>query len=209
MVEVLQKITLYDLLGYAVPGTILVGVIGVSFLSGEPDLEKYADYAGYICAAGILIGYVLGIAISEVTDIICKVLKKGKYFKKNDINIPDYTIIAENLEKAGAIRDKNSINSMDEATFYSGYMYNDIQVEAKYSRIHNYASAELICKNMAFVSFVSAIILGICSSDMKVCIILIGWGLSALFLRRWKRNLFRKEAYAIHWFVQKHRDEQS
>ena len=53
--EVLQKITIYDLLGYTVPGTIMVGVLEVCFFSSWLFDEKYL---GYICGATILLGYV-------------------------------------------------------------------------------------------------------------------------------------------------------
>lgn len=61
--EVLQKITIYDLLGYTVPGTIMVGVLEVCFFSSWLFDEKYL---GYICGATILLGYVLGMMIAEM-----------------------------------------------------------------------------------------------------------------------------------------------
>ena len=42
--EVLQKITIYDLLGYTVPGTIMVGVLEVCFFSSWLFDEKYLGY---------------------------------------------------------------------------------------------------------------------------------------------------------------------
>ena len=64
--EVLQKITIYDLLGYTVPGTIMVGVLEACFFSLWLFDEKYENYLVSICEATILLGYVLGMMIAEM-----------------------------------------------------------------------------------------------------------------------------------------------
>ena len=64
--EVLQKITIYDLLGYTVPGTIMVGVLEACFFSSWLFDEKYENYLVSICEATILLGYVLGMMIAEM-----------------------------------------------------------------------------------------------------------------------------------------------
>lgn len=201
--EILQKITLYDLLGYAVPGTILAGIAECCYFSEHVDWKNLSGYIGYICAITILLGYVIGIAISEATDLIYTFLKKQGLFKMSNAFL-DYTVIAAALEKAGAITDRNSIKSIDDTYHYFTYMYSDIQTDKNYSRIHNYASAELTCKNMAFVVLAATIMLCVRKIIPLPILIIAGIILELLFLRRWNRQRSRKEMYTVQWFVQKH-----
>ena len=86
MSEVIQKITLYDLLGYTVPGTILVSVYFYLFyLKDHLDLiTKYGQFAGYLFAALIVSGYICGLAIAEVFAILCSLPVKSKWFARSE-----------------------------------------------------------------------------------------------------------------------------
>lgn len=65
--EVLQKITIYDLLGYTVPGSILIGIMVICFY--KPDIQfllgTYEKQWGYIFAVIILLGYVTGLVLAQ------------------------------------------------------------------------------------------------------------------------------------------------
>lgn len=208
--EILQKVTLYDLLGYAVPGTCLLTVILGICVYGS-DVVFQTDYVGYLCGIIILFGYVIGIAISEVTDAFLKrFLKKTNWFKtdQKDLEVrPE--VLAAALEKAGLKQAVLEMTNQDNDLLdkYQSFIYADIQADPDYSRVHNYASAALICKNMAFVSFVTTIegtLFAIGNWPLLILIVGIGIILIWAFMSRWRKNYWRKYQYANAWFIQKY-----
>ena len=80
-------------------------------------------------------------------------------------------------------------------------MYSEIQADSQYSRLHNYASAELLYKNMVVVSVLA---MGIGVGQQNMTEIIIGAVSVVLFARRWIRFAERSRGYAICWFVQKY-----
>lgn len=225
--EILQKVTLYDLLGYAVPGTCFLTVILGVYIYGEDSVVLQTDYAGYICGLIVLLGYIVGIVISEVTDVLLgKFIKRTKWFMEDrkELEVKPEVLVAA-LKKIGF--NQVTLDEGDEETSgeentdkkiiknlmnkYHTSIYANIQTDSEYSRIHNYASAALICKNMAFVSFTATI---------EISLVTIGnWPLSALtvgtgiifiwaFILRWKKNYWRKYRYTNEWFIQKYNGEQ-
>ena len=98
-------------------------------------------------------------------------------------------------------------------------MYADLQTDTEYSRIHNYASSLLVCKNMMMTSLMCTIILLFqCfqkskiqdSIDVMVVIIasiaigVMGVVCAFLFYRRYKEQQERRDTYTIIWFVKKY-----
>ncbi len=208
--EVLQKMTLYDLLGYAVPGSCMLIILLFNTENIALGNKLFTSYAGYLVGAIILFGYVLGIAISEVTDFILSVsIKRTSWFLCGNPLKLYYERLALALGNAGIadFKDFTSVQTaetggdsaalQEKVAKYSTYIYSEIQADKTYSRIHNYASAALICKNMAFVTVVSGIV---CYNKHFVLWIV----LAAAFLRRWRKNYWKKEEYAADWFIQKH-----
>ena len=114
--EVLQKITIYDLLGYTVPGTIMVGVLEVCFFSSWLFDEKYL---GYICGATILLGYVLGMVIAEITSLIYekvwkKVLAKiNRPCQEGELNNLGKEVVTKALIQAGIIENGTELSLSD------------------------------------------------------------------------------------------------
>lgn len=203
--EVLQKITLYDLLGYAVPGTVLVIGAGACMLGETEDMSLYGDYAGYISAGIILLGYILGIAISEMSEFLGSFIKKTTWFqKKKRAGNLDKEVVADALEKAGVLKNKSDALSSEKLNSYSTYMYSEIQADSNYSRIHNYASAGLTCRNMALVALLLTIVWCMNLETHKICTGFAGIFLAWMFLRRWRKQCWKKEEYTVNWFVQKH-----
>ena len=213
--EVLQKITIYDLLGYTVPGTIMVGVLEVCFFSSWLFDEKYL---GYICGATILLGYVLGMVIAEITSLIYekvwkKVLAKiNRPCQEGELNNLGKEVVTKALIQAGIIENGTELSLSDIEKYYS-YMYADIQSDPKYARVHNYASSELVCKNTAFVLLISSILCifrkNVLDSEnetaiaIAVIVVVGSLGGFILFLRYLKQKN-RKNTYTLDWFVQKH-----
>lgn len=204
---VLEKITLYDILGYFVPGSLLVVIC---LLGADPKdlishLEQWADYKGGLYFVFFLISYLAGIVLSEVMawawkPLIALVGKENKIPKE----ITSEQILAA-LKKSGVCDEEDSIKTKMEEDFmgyYFPYMYGIIQKSDSYKRIHNYASAYVLYKNVA-----GALILGACTmlrNDVSnkwigtVCIIM-----SIVFGVRGVRFQEKRNRYAIIWFVEK------
>ncbi|MCM1088548.1 MAG: hypothetical protein NC419_10350 [Muribaculaceae bacterium] len=224
--ELLQKLTLYDLLGYALPGTVLILIYG---------WDDMAD--GILCPADgtgpafalllIMAGYLTGIIIAQLTSLESKIGKLCKKFwekssalckkkqqsqdtaqpaPKNADNIfdkydIDNTILSNALINAHVIPDAASLNLKELANNYFAAIYADIQSDDNYSRLHNYASAELLCKNMALVSFLCIFrLIDPCAPAPMILAVI-----SALcFYARQRLFCSRKEEYCLYWFLEKY-----
>lgn len=88
--DIIQKITIYDILGYVFPGSILVVAVLYRFASGL--LFSNMDN-GYFIALILIIGYAIGMVISEIAKII-------EYVVNGD---PQYKIDVENRDNRDEI----------------------------------------------------------------------------------------------------------
>lgn len=209
--DLLQKLTLYDLLGYVLPGTMLLWLY--QWDGTLCQLEKMGELKLGYWIVLLSLGYLIGIIISEIVEYMITIGKTigKKIGKKEDdyweaiCNI--YGISKDRLENA-LIKSKvlNGTISQTETKEkllqkYESYIFSDIQVDPKYSRIHNYASAELLYKNMVAVS---VIIIGIGIMQQLGLKIVIGlFGIFGFGIRG-KRFVERRLGYAICWFLQKY-----
>lgn len=138
-----------------------------------------------------------------------------QYFRDKNLN---YVQIEQTLKKAGYLKNGDRILGEEDVIKYLPGMYGNIQSDAKYNRLHNYASSKLIYKNMAFVSCSVSVFLSImivwkrCDSmlmsDLQLLLILLAIaGLmftGGLFIRRWKRMYLKTYFYAVVWFTEKY-----
>lgn len=221
MSGIIEKITLYDLLGYALPGSMFLGMAVFTFLAANGDLkdvyDTYKGGAGYFFTVLLVLGYAAGMLISEITDIIAGFFRESldyelkQELKKKKINERQAEHV---LKKAGYMKPEDRISSLDQLLPYIASMYGVIQTDAKYSRLHNYASARLICKNMAFVCFsgtgmVMALILKVSNQAADLRIVQMAAELAIpcvmclLFIRRWKRMFIKTQLYTVVWFLEK------
>lgn len=211
--EVLQKITIYDLLGYTVPGSILVAVMEICFCEQKIELmlSTYEKQFGYICAITILLGYVMGMALAQLGKAIFGsyhfIANKCKKKKKSEAECIGKEKIRKALIKSGLdkkqLQNETDVNKLVKT--YSGYMFADLQTDSKYSRIHNYASSELVCGNLTLALFIAGILLCIHKTswiDLEKVVIYIG--VTILFATRYELQKKRKEDYMVDWFVQKY-----
>ena len=201
--ELLQKLTLYDLFGYTLPGVI-------ALLLYNGDLSYLADnltLGGLVLL--IVLGYVVGVVFTELADCIVCLLNKvlgdnmiNKYWENicKVYGISDAKV-NDALQKAKLIESPLNDSEGAMARRYMTFMYSEIQADSQYSRLHNYASAELLYKNMVLVS-VLAMGIGVVQQNMTE--IIIGAVSVVLFARRWIRFAERSRGYAICWFVQKY-----
>lgn len=180
------------------PGCVRLFVLEIKKMSAYASLAG----SGWNILIFVMTGFLAGIAVSELMQIFLKRLQNTGQFRKlcTDINIT-YKSIAEALKKAGMIKNVSEVSDLETAEKYMIRIYNDIQVDKKYQRIHNYASAMLLCKNMFFVSMVCAC-KGIFQRSVVLC--LIGVMTVFLFFHRWKRFEKKKKAYTLCWFLDKY-----
>lgn len=211
--EVLQKITIYDLLGYTVPGSILIGIMVICFY--KPDIQfllgTYEKQWGYIFAVIILLGYVTGLVLAQFGKIFFCPFNFFMYKwrgrdKHNEAVRLGKDRIKEALIKSGVDgKQLKSLNEKQMVKRYSGYMFADLQTDSKYSRIHNYASSELVCGNLTLALLIGGILLWgyeVCGKDLVKTILY--FAAIALLIARYELQRMRKEDYALDWFVQKY-----
>lgn len=194
--ELLEKITLYDLLGYALPGCILLYVLGVF---GDAGSEAGA----FLVLVFVVMGYVTGILISEVSAWLIggkTISEKLKRDAEKKIKIAPEEV-KRALKKANILPDPKPAADMELVWTYLAVMYADIQADSKYNRIHNYASAVPLYKNMAVVSALSTVIYAwrhqwiFCAASAVAVV---------LFAHRWRRFEIKKILYTVNWYVNKY-----
>lgn len=153
MDSILERITLYDILGYFVPGSLVMLAVCGMFLSSSDQrgAALYQNYEKLFVYGFILTSYICGILLSETGR---KIL--DRWAGDTEFSVPDESI-KRALEKSGAVtfRNEEKINTTD----YFRQMYNDIQSDSAYKRLHNYASAEVLYKNLSLAMLISAGIL--------------------------------------------------
>lgn len=211
MESILEKLTLYDLLGYTIPGSmIIICNKFITFLNGQSDGQAipygYIEAGGMGLLIGIVLSYVLGIAISEVSGWLFElIVKPDKTYDWTEGRMKvTYNEVTAALKKAGLLGSSESIGDRKELDNYLERMYADISIDQTYKRIHNYASALVLYRNLFLAFLISAImVFGLCAMDSKpLCIFLIF--LSIIFFIRSIKFLNKKNKYTVWWFVQKY-----
>lgn len=204
MSSVIEKITLYDLLGYTVPGTILVSAAVYLFYLRDHGEEAaaYAQFSGYLFTALVFLGYLAGIAVAEIFAVISSLFRKCGWFQKgNGIADIGFDGITKALIHAGVLARGSSVSSADQVMKHMGYMYGTVQADPKYARLHNYASSELVSGNMSMVSAVCAGMYVYITRDWRILV--FGLLLAGIFLMNYHKMYWRKHFYVICWFVEK------
>ncbi|MBD5468162.1 MAG: hypothetical protein HDR21_08455 [Lachnospiraceae bacterium] len=217
--ELLQKLTLYDLLGYTLPGGILVLNMKLGSIAqwisgvdkGVKDVSSGLEVPDLIII--LIMGYFVGIVISEaaqkivtlpVTAKVIGAFGKGKDHRKKvrrDLEQKSWKDLCRNCN----ISDEQIRKALQKAGLWNGdaaygkKIYSYIQINETYKRIHNYASMELLCKNMSIVCLIllaGEAIRGFCSLWLVV------YGISIiLFGIRWHRFRNKKDVYSLIWFM--------
>lgn len=202
--DLIKNLTLYDLLGYTFPGVILLEVI-----------QFHIDVFGKISVDGILagiLGFVMGIVMAEFMDFIVTAVRGiHRRIRSRNHKLPDAGPLQKCCETIGITREmltrklvesgmlpegmKPSFGEMEK---YGKRIYAHIQKDAG-GRIHNYASAVLLYKNLVMVSCVMAV-LG-CYSR-RIVEIIVGAVCCLAFFRRYRRFDRKVQEYALSWFLE-------
>lgn len=198
--ELLQKLTFYDLLGYTLPGTVLLELLHWNIHGGRWRLCYSTSHWVIL----IVLGYLTGIIISELAERAIRCGKKvcGKLFDMPvsiERTCGECGITLEQL--AHKLKSKNmltkDVTEFKELNGYMGWIYALIQCDPK-SRIHNYSTAALLYKNMVPVSL-AALICGFWIRSIPE-VIAASLGVIA-FSMRYSKFSRKKNGYALYWFM--------
>lgn len=188
--ELLEKITLYDILGYTLPGGIVLYVVG------NYNMTQSLSVFGIICF--MTFSFIIGILISQISSMI------AKCFTKNICDLNEAKVTDRLVSKAlfnAKILENDAVLDETALKEYFVNMYSDIQTDKNYIRIHNYASAALLYKNMCIVSFVCGgyYIVSKCSWEIVISFVAM-----VLFAYRWYQFEKKKRGYTLNWYVNKY-----
>lgn len=214
MDSVFEKITLYDILGYLLPGSVLMLLLlfgtGPEAILGY--LEKWSLENGFLYFVFFLASYLVGIALSELMTRVWKYASRvrSRLFKGRNGNrkrieenySPEQ--IAVGLHKMG-IEDGATDPTTIVTDFRQRYMrqiYGVIQGKEDYKRIHNYASAYVLYKNVTGALGIGTIYILINTGRSYLMFCMTCLFLAMVFAVRAERFQNKKEDYAIVWFME-------
>lgn len=226
MDSLLEKITLYDILGYLFPGSVLMMMVLISYKECMLEvLDKLGDNTGILYFVFILISYIVGIAASEAAGVIIKtfgLIKKVSLIKKvaefikqklqwgkreQDKLLEEQMISA--LKKSGIKEDERRIRDNiknKSIKRYVKYMYSILQSSSEYKRIHNYNSAYVMYKNMVIVLIIGEAIM-VWNHAANTYVYISCFIIWILFMIRCYRFSVKTRDYTVTWFVEKFQKE--
>lgn len=236
----LEKVTLYDFFSDFVPGALCLILCACGIFPELAACKAFGEgnFKGYIGFAFVILGYVLGVAISEIARIICTKIpqwgrekvrekffcigkkKTPKWLQK--LNIDEQTLknaLVESGISQSSIESAKNIcveKNISLAEYFAVQMFADIQVDPNYKRIHNYSSSESMYKNLAFSFIFGALVPGMLKFFLHIHILeRFGWlcglevFLAVIFFLRWKSFAKKKNLYTVSWFVEKYNKKEN
>lgn len=226
MDNLFEKITLYDILAYAFSGFIFLLIIGYGKWKSLPGVGGAEEELALPIFCIILLSYFMGILLSELSSLamhlLCIVLKSKVYERLRSFF---YAHRIVNLRWSGSanigvfgsgVSEETVINALIRSNVgksperikekgienYISYMYGIIQVSPEYKRIHNYASAFVLYKNLSAAVCAGSIILFLGGRLTWREALVAGVALVLLISRTIRFNI-KKIKYTIIWFVDK------
>lgn len=215
MGNLLEKITLYDILGYTLPGCVLLLLLlGMDTEYVFIFLGEWNDHMGVLYFLFFLAAYLSGIVLSELADTAIAIRKKVKppAPAKWERDAGLSRRVARALKKSGyceaegteteeTIANTIAAHGLEE---YMGYIYGSIQIGTEYRRLHDYASAYVLYKNLAAAFVIGTGVLFV-SKGWNFGILISGVILAALMIKRSIHFCRTKNKYAVVWFLDKMR----
>lgn len=209
--ELLQKLTFYDLLGYTLPGTVLLELLQWNMQGGKLKICQPASYWVML----IVLGFLAGIIISEAADRIIRCVKKGYAWvcekvlhceKESPLGKICKECGVKEKQLAQKLMEKNMLinidKSIDDIKFedmekHMSWIYALVQYDPQ-SRIHSYASGALLYKNMILVSAVALVYGNAIHSIPEIVTAIIS---IVAFGMRYSKFNRKKYGYSLCWFM--------
>ena len=233
MDKVFEKITLYDILCYVFPGSFLIIVLFVDVYSLMPTkvsqlIKVSQDHDALLIMLMVIISHIVGTILSQICESSFLAIKlyRVQVEKKNINNECLINKLKQHITSADILQAlKRSGSSYTEVSKLStDYIYSEIQADANYSRIHGYASSEILSRNSSLVCLTGAIITGvtmvvkvilniISKSSWKyyLCFLVLHFGITCFliigfyYLRQRSEDFAEKKIfYAVNWFISKY-----
>lgn len=143
MEKLLEKITLYDFLGFTLPGSILTYTLYCCTSELPREMIQAIHNVWIKAAAFLMVSYVCGICLSELSKCMIKALQT--IFKPSSpANSQIDAAIQQYLQSF--LKTNNSLSLEEETAIRM--IYAIIQTDPKYQRVHNYNSMKSLYKNL-------------------------------------------------------------
>lgn len=212
MENVLEKITVYDILGYLCPGCvfILMLIFNMDQKEVESFLAQWHDNMPIVYFAFFLICYISGIMLSEISELVIVIFGKfvGRKIKRNGWFEDEYNLeqMACALKRSGRKEEIKEIKEKlkkSSGKYYMGYIFGSIQVCPEYKRIHDYAATYTLYKNITTSLAAGLILTRIYGSNTDRRFYWVSVLLVIIFFVRSCRFYNKKEYYTRIWFMEK------
>lgn len=217
MESILEKITLYDILGYFFPGGFFLLLILFGGMQSEALelMESWNDYKAFLYLAFIFASFLIGILFSESSEQVRLVWNKlverrrGNGNRFGEISMDEFfqNQLAETLIHSGVRESTDTIKANLQSgrhTYYKSHIYGVIQGRQDCKRIHYYASAYVMYKNMAVAILASSLVLFF-KFHMNSRLFVVGIFVCAMLVLRSVRFMKKKNRYTLIWFLEKYR----
>lgn len=217
MNSIIEKITLYDFFGYLIPGAVFMSLLSVRFIQelGSDILTDLQGFKSQLMVFFLLWSFLSGLVLSElarvISDVVDKLGLKNKYVDsvKDTANI-DEPMLKEAMQKSKLAENGDNIQYAD-LLKYLPMIYGAVQSDEKYKRLHNYASSEIMYKNLA-----AAVLFGGIPEILFLIQKIQGWTIKGavavwilsvfLLMHRYYRFRIKKSAYSLIWFIEKYQN---
>ena len=219
MEKFIEKFTFYDILGYGLPGFLFL-VIAYGILYPDPvliELKGAITNDAVLILALLTFSHVIGSLFSECGHFFKDMLKGCSWnclaWMKEMQDNPKQEAVLIEAEKRSENIDESDITPVGELLSDNEIkkMYGDLNADEKYSRIHNYGSVEVMCKNVSVALFFDAliaVIYGVKTSSCPrfvACVPLIIC--CGMMIHRAMRFEEKKKKYTIIWFMEKYKNK--
>lgn len=217
MNSIIEKITLYDFFGYLIPGAVFMSLLSVRFIQelGSDILTDLQGFKSQIMVIFLLWSFLSGLVLSELARVISDFADnrglKNKYISSIKRNVYIENSVLKKAMKKSKLVENGEITEDIDLLEYLPMIYGAVQSDEKYKRLHNYASSEIMYKNLA-----AAVLFGGIPEILFLIQKIQGWTIKGavavwilsafLLMHRYYRFRIKKSAYSLIWFIEKYQN---
>lgn len=217
MNSIIEKITLYDFFGYLIPGAVFMSLLSVRFIQelGSDILTDLQGFKSQLMVFFLLWSFLSGLVLSELARVISDFADnrglKNKYISSIKRNVYIENSVLKKAMKKSKLVENGEITEDIDFLEYLPMIYGAVQSDEKYKRLHNYASSEIMYKNLA-----AAVLFGGIPEILFLIQKIQGWTIKGavavwilsvfLLMHRYYRFRIKKSAYSLIWFIEKYQN---